>query len=358
MYDLKNQEAKDAIYDLSKPAFNKLKKAAQLTNFAGTSELSFDGTPVVFVGDCVFVVNSGVVHYLGAIYYGSSMYGCDNANEGAEAVVLPKGKRKKENKSAPFLIVNNGDNPTGDYAPVECHPTLSFQCVAQLLEIKGTEDEQTNEAAKLFVNGTLRIIDYTFDDRIRLTKEEKMLFKKNKKLKAPLGYTLVGGDEWHCSSTVLFCDVRTEKFYLCGQDEGSYYGVELVKGVKTIRQAFNALTPKDARVKGTQRQGEWFIVPVKTLPFSNTKGIPSHTIPVMKGDLVLPKDHPDSHDHTVDADRIVIIPEVSPRSGVYAQGKQYTGCVCHDDHEEVGFDGWVTFIHNLARKSVSVEGVD
>lgn len=51
---------------------------------------------------------------------------------------------------------------------------------------------------------------------------------------------------------------------LMGMDETHHFVAQLPKfGVNTVRAAHALLTPPEARVPGTKRQGEWFFVPVR-----------------------------------------------------------------------------------------------
>lgn len=94
-------------------------------------------------------------------------------------------------------------------------------------------------------------------------------------------------------------------------------------------------------------QGEWYIVPVKAedVPNKNTSFVFLKKIT----EIGLPIDDPDSNIHKVVAEEIRII-----GNQLYA----FSGFMSHDEHAEVTWYGWATFIKNRAVRSVSVEGVD
>jgi hypothetical protein len=53
------------------------------------------------------------------------------------------------------------------------------------------------------------------------------------------------------------------QFYLSSMDGGHYFATLLPAAVNTVKEAYKLLVPFEATVTGTQRQGEWFFVPVK-----------------------------------------------------------------------------------------------
>lgn len=373
MHNLANQEKLSEITHASDKKLAAFGKNANLARFIATGKSDMcNGLNPAFIDldDYFWEIRSPEIKNQGySLFFGganATLWECDDY--GSHGVLLKKGKRKKENKKDKFLFVSNSDAPSGRITAQPNHPSISFECVKRLIEETtpnySSQDQRANEVAQLFIDGSLRILDYTADSIVKMTAKQQ---KTKQPIEIPKGYSVAmiwpHGKCFHRSSSVLFCDTRTEKFYLCGMDEDSYFGVELKSNVKTIEQAFVSMMPNAARVKGTQRQGEWFVVPVKE------KDLPKRLATALKGwiksrremspdkdynaTLSLPKDEPDSaYHHVVCEEAFVGIDGV-----VYACGK---GNLIHEngDHDNVNFDGWVKFLHNVVQKSVSVEGAD
>lgn len=271
-------------------------------------------------------------------------------------VDAPIGEFKKTlircgDEDANYLVNELGDD--------HGYPTLSFAVLLRFYP--GTE---VSDIADWFVSGRLKLVDYMRDHTQKLSAIQKKAFAAadrngNKKLEpiGPLGYSRVGND-WHRSATCLIYDTKNKISIVVGQDEGSYFGCELPTNPKTIKDAFNDLTPEGARGTKHQRQGEWFVV------FVADKDVPKHVSITNDPDGIgirfvrdpnvdLPKETTDSNDHTICGYSEICI---TPQGQVYAKG----GTLEHDQHRSLNWksDQWVTFLKNTAKRSFSVEGVD
>jgi hypothetical protein len=232
-------------------------------------------------------------------------------------------------------------------------PLTSFRCL----------DEMFGEASlDSFLDGRLVVIDSTTaDSTIKMTgKERQQLsdFDNNKRKFPPTpperGYShfLSGtGRMWHRAGNILIREKKNGGKYFFGQDGDNYFGVELAsKKIKTVAEAFEDLIPQVVKELPknvhVQRQGEWFILPVKkgiknpiSYPHTNEDGL-----------ITLPKKDKLSNDHYIKAEIACVVDGV-----VYA----YRGNLMHNEHETIEFlNGWVTFVENTAVRSVSVDGVD
>lgn len=277
-------------------------------------------------------------------------------SEDAEAVVLPYVKKRTEkNKGLKNLLLVNGDaNEWGDESALVGEldeydmPVASFRCLARFYD---TDDAGL---VKRLAAGTLKVIDYTPGNSIPLTAAEKKTKDNSKegwkKLKPPeAGYSLISGASWHRSGSVLFCDEAKNMYILVGQDEGTYFGVELPGKVKTIADAYESLIPKAVKGQSYKRQGEWFMVPV------DPKAVPETKDCVLQFDncdyaVFLPLDTPESNRHTLISDD----GRVGPDGTVYVKSPRVT----HDEHAELSGTGWYTFHKNTAKRAFSEQGVD
>ena len=238
-----------------------------------------------------------------------------------------------------------------EYFGSDGHPTISFKCVDLLLK--------KEKSYKRFINGGLTLVDYTVDETIHLDEKELKLYEagKFKELSPPeIGFTLMH-KIWHRPSTCLVKDNKTQKHYIFGQDEGSYFGCELPRNASNIKDAFLALTPKEVLEKRYDRQGEWFIieVPESDIPnlqdrlfeFGNEK---TGVNDIDYGHL--PIQDEESNFHILSDVRHGMI---AKNGQIYVKG----GLLVHDQHETINFGNkWHTFYCNNAIRSVSVEGVD
>jgi hypothetical protein len=212
-----------------------------------------------------------------------------------------------------------------------------------------------------FNKGELSLRDFTPEHRIKMKSGEIAALADPKKRKALVppapGYSVVG-QAWHRSGSALVHDNKSDTSYLFGQDEGTYFGVELPSPCYTIANAYKILIPEEARGVGFIRQGEWFAVQVDAPP-----ELPDTTLLVSKVnnangveniDLYLPLDTPESNKHTLmDVEEI----RVGKDGQMYVRG----GYLDHDQHAAIQFqpeDQWYTFYKNTAVRSVSQEGVD
>jgi hypothetical protein len=225
-------------------------------------------------------------------------------------------------------------------------PVCSFQCLGQFY--KGGE----KAALKRLAEGELVLLDYTPEETIPLTKQELKHFNGNmRKLNPPdLGFSLVNYS-WHKSGFVLFHDTKEMQCILMGQDEGTYFGVQLPEIVSSVSEALEILVPPEVRGKRYARQGEWFIVEVKD------KDLPAIGDRVCNffdsmGDIVLPLDHEKSNRHRINCDEGF----VGKDGRIYAMSPSLE----HDEHKKVEFDclpgTYCTFYKNTAVRSFSQEG--
>ncbi len=308
----------------------------------GLYEVEWHGKPVLYDGGDKTIV------------YDNGLFMCENlpfpvVNRNGDGNYTPCGciaqsaKRIKDchlfilnNADYDSYAVSNSDNTTHvlEGALVEKMPSISFRCVARLF------NKSVIEAAHMFADGTIYIKDWTPD---------KLIPRVTGKLPPP-GYQVRGNKKeyWHRPASILFTCGTTH--YLIGQDEGSYFGVELPESANTVTQAFNVLMPKIVRKqKNVQRQGEWFIWPVEKPPvilgtisrFGNRQ---------LKLDL--PREHYDSNVHSLCADEIVVDYPIW-----YA--KNFS--IFHPEHNTLTpsyKNRWYAITCNTAVRSVSVEGVD
>lgn len=267
----------------------------------------------------------------------------------------------------------------GGEAIYDGHPTFSPTVLASLIAGKDMANAATKTKVSTILNANnLKVLDSTtaFEqtasaeikkDFTRAKKDEKfsmVKFNERWKKSAPqLGVTLVSGDgstadlRWHSSPTVLF--QHNSRYYILGQDEGSYFGCELEGSPQTIEEAFEDLKPVQVRGKsGVLRQGEWFAVPEPKSAkhdMSNYYNNPN-VVAILDYDqdtsFVMPKESEDSNDHVLIADCGVILKDGT----ILAQGFSMR----HNDHAELkGADNvWYTFYRNTAKGSYSTQGVD
>lgn len=152
-------------------------------------------------------------------------------------------------------------------------------------------------------------------------------------------------------------DNKTQKHYIFGQDEGSYFGCELPRKASNIKDAFLALTPKEVLGKKYDRQGEWFIIEVPESDIPNLKDRFFEFGNEKTGSYnanygYLPIENEESNFHILNNIDHGII---SKNGQIYVKG----GCIVHSQHETINFGNkWHTFYCNNAIRSVSVEGVD
>lgn len=252
------------------------------------------------------------------------------------AVLIDIPKRNKQNASFKQLLLLNGDNsadidgylePLVDHFSADLFPVTSFACLARFYK--------EGEALRRLCRGDLKVVDYTTSE-----------FRKSKNKKTPPapGFTWTHGG-WHRSGTVLFHDKERKVCILTGQDEGTYFGVELPKLVRTVQEAFQALVPKE--VKGSfQRQGEWFMVEV------NDKDVPklSECLVLSEASIALPIESDDSNRHSCLSDDI----RIAKDGRIYALNPDLS----HGEHTSIACSGWATFYKNTAIRSFSQEGVD
>jgi hypothetical protein len=219
---------------------------------------------------------------------------------------------------------------------------MSFGCLQRLLNTQTLRD-----AIDLIAKKQVKVVSCTKDDWKTLTVAQQKLAGENKLL-VPLGYSVLQ-DSLHRSATILLRDMRKNgKSYLLGQDQGTYFGIELPGHPKNVGAAFKMLTPKIARVKGVQRQGEWFAVPVSKVPLDSECLTFSDGI----GEIVLPVDDEESNFHSLSG-----VFKIGKDGAIYAKSWRLD----HDQHNTIATpksESWVVFVKNTAVRSVSMEGVD
>ena len=286
--------------------------------------------------------------------------------------------------SLPYaFILNDGtilENGEGGQARYTGHPTFSPTVLASLIAGKNCANVSSAKKVNAIVRTkNLKALDYTVAFSQPAPANIKKAYTKAKrdqdfslakfnntwKKKAPQrGVTLVSEDgtvsrlRWHSSPTVLF--QHGSRYYILGQDEGSYFGCELTGKPQTIAEAlFVDLQPKEVRGKnGVLRQGEWFAVPEpKSAGHSMSKFYNNpKVVAILDSDrdsgIVMPKESADSNDHRVMATWGVILNDGT----ILAQDFS----MYHDDHEDLnGKSGvWYKFYRNTAKASYSTQCVD
>jgi hypothetical protein len=271
-------------------------------------------------------------------------------------------KRFKENAKYRKLVLLNGDQNEDDDLSAgngpelnlqdDCPnmPTCSFACLVRFYSPRGNL-EKFNSVMKRLATGEIKVLDYTLDEHRHFSAEDKKIMrrKKDNEPRPPEPGFVKIGRGWHRSGTVLFYDQKNSMCLLLGQDENTYFGVQLPKKVATIKDAFKLLMPKEVWNRPFVRQGEWFLVPVneKKVP----KGLDCSV--VSDGhcrDMILPLETPDSNHHHLECDELRI-----GKDGIaYALNPSLE----HEQHASVKVTGWGTFYRNTAVRSFSEEGVD
>lgn len=328
-----------------------LKVVPPIKNYPVKSPCSFDGFPVYEEDGWLLNVRGQLV------FCSHDEYGNDDVIEEINPVFDSRICAFFTKTSKGKILLCNGDTEdenggfNGVFPRSDENTSVSFRCIATLLNL--------DISNKKFVNAltSLKVIECTADTtnyndkRLKKITNQKQFEKAVKTLVPPQpGFTLQGsGVEayWHRSGSCLF--TANGKYFLIGQDEGTYFGVELPARANSINEAYKLLTPKELLKRADwKRQGEWYVVPVKKEDISkenNTSFIFFDKIT----DIGLPIDDPDSNIHKVIADEILI-----KNNKIYA----LNGCLSHEEHAQVTWEGWATFIKNRAVRSVSVQGVD
>lgn len=276
-----------------------------------------------------------------------------------------------------YHILSDGDNeiypaPILKNSELAKHPTISYRCVAELMRNAESRELRyrvaIQDVMEAIAVGTIKVLDFTLDTYTPLTKKQHAQAKSfnaqgllladirsiRSHISAEPGFTLVrsynrSGNyiyKWHKSGHVLL--QHKDQTWLVGQDEGTYFGVELSEPAKTVKQALLSLMPKEARKKkGVLRQGEWFFVPIA--PPKTKEG----EILIESGSFVLPRENDDSNHHTLNLS--------------YGQCCISSNDICavnffvvHREHARINSKTgqWYRILKNTAKQSVSVEGVD
>lgn len=239
------------------------------------------------------------------------------------------------------------------------YPTLSFNCLSKFYK------NNILTALNNIINNRLKIIDYNPDIVKNLTDNQKKIlsdYQKSKlkdkvlQLKPPNpGFTLINDSEWHCPATVLLKESKQNGMHiLFGQDEETYFGVELKGKPKTVNEAFQDLIPIEIRnKKGVERQGEWFVVPVKEKDFPKINNFASFIDDQGGLALALHRDSENQSLHILSAS----YGGVTKEGKIFAKGN-ISLSHSNDDHEEIYIQGMYTFVKNTAKRSFSEKGVD
>lgn len=242
-------------------------------------------------------------------------------------------------------ILVNGDEegelrPHSDVSCITCNigetepPTISFNCLGQFY--KGN----TLATIKRIIKGEIVVLEFKADSFIK---------SHSRKIQPESGYTYIENRQgWHRSGTVLLHDKKNNLYILLGQDEGTYFGVELPEPAKTIKAAYDILTPDEVKGKAFHRQGEWFVIPVKD------SEVPELSESVLLFDtdsqVFLPIEDELSNKHII----CTVDGRVGKNGQVYADHPDLR----HEQHKAIVVKGWCTFYKNTAVRSHSQEGVD
>lgn len=362
-------KAKDrGLFDQDTKPLNheQYEEASGLEPFLATLE----PPPIRFKRDSVVVDNNRAWVLKDDMFFGFDFnYGIhltteselEGATERLPVGVLIKQKPKRGNQELKATILADADDDEGCNYPMVGYlpdhmPLVSFECLLQFYP-KGFEGNfgdlhhRLESVLQAIANNTIQLLDYTSDESVLLSRAEKntILKKGRGELKPKPGFSLVG-DRWHRSGTCLFYDKKHKLCLLFGQDEGTYFGVELPSKVSTIKEAFELLVPEESRVAGTQRQGEWFMVPVKEKDVPATKDCALQFDDEYGDNTFLPLETEDSNRHFIRTND----GRVSKDGVTYALHPKLT----HDEHSQISGEGWFKFVKNTAVRAFSQEGVD
>lgn len=361
--DLQTERGMDAYKDINEgDVIVELPASCHDFLTTGKFALKFGDCILFEASDTPFVMKDKIIYPLEDLWNGglnSSKIQIKSAIDSIEnsvpaAVLIGLKKEVKRCKYQQFVLVNGDTSDSGDgpstslVDEVNDCPTVSFACLNRFYK--------EGEAIKRLAAGKLVVVDFTSDERRNLTAKQletvKCMNRARDKTKFKInppeaGFTIVG-NEWHRSGTVLFQDKERKMCILMGQDEGTYFGVELPKMAKTVNEAFEVLMPKEVIGKPYQRQGEWFMVPVSEDVVPDLKDCAIYNDDGES--VILPLDHVDSNHHRINATDV----RVGKNGQVYAKNPS----VDHDDHSEISADGWQTFYRNTAVRAFSQEGVD
>lgn len=316
-----------------------------------TSPVEYAGQPIVYCnGNLSYIDNNGLIY----ITDYEELLDFEPNGELAGVII----SRKPLAGYKRFVVANGDESEDGiesDHLVIEVSdtfPTLSFNCLTRLFNPKLSRQEDVSpddieKCVLALAGGNLKLLDFYSDKSVDLTTAELKAYNNDKtKLTPPeRGFTLIGRC-WHMSAIVLIHNTAKEKYYLLGQDDGSYFGVELAAPAKTIEKAYTGLRPKGVPADA-KRQGEWFVVPKKE------DAVPAIEDCLATSDchMILPREGKESNKHEIKDSEI----RVGSDGKIYARG----GSIEHDEHPEINLGaGWVTFLKNTAVRSVSVKGVD
>lgn len=291
------------------------------------------------------------------------------SSQGKQSLVGVLVKSKKSGYK--FAILTNGEMQDGiiDNVPSSETNVATFSptCLTRLI----TNNRKSYVAKsnildtwKKLASGEIELLDST--QEIRKDVNPKMLVEyrassnirkveenaKRRKDYPGHGYTLINAAGysiiWHKPASCLFSYKKNS--YLIGQDEGTYFGCELVIECKTMKDAYACLMPPDIRkLKGVLRQGEWYFIPV------NKKKLPEQSLRLeIDGGVILSRETDQDNMHEVCSYDMFVADD----GKFYFYG--HDAKVIHNQHNSPKFhrSTWYTVMKNTALMSVSQEGMD
>lgn len=293
----------------------------------------------------------------------------------AGGVVLERGWKGSKYKAHILVNADQDENILVGAAPSDM-PQISFNCIARFFSKDDLHDATQYEVMEWLGNGSLEVMDFTPESKIPFTEKELKAYKQwQKKSDDPFddapfpgkppekGYTAIMDPNssskmvWHRTSNVVLRDQRTKSglSMLFGQDEGTYFGCELVDHPTTVKAALLSLMPEEIRkLDNVLRQGEWFLVPVveKKLPPRKDWVVEFKDPQVQDETVSLARETNDSAFHYIECDQ----------GFVTKDGKVFLCNVVlthsEGDHADLNADGWHRVIRNTALRSFSEDGVD
>lgn len=365
IYNLKTDK-ENIIRDISK-----LDKYGSILNFikTGESKIVYDNILIlvdIHYKTCFFIKNNIIYSRFIGEYNNtiSKTLKSKIFNETEIAgVILPQ--KITKNKNAFDILINADLDNSGQVNSLleifnrDNYPTLSFSCLCKFYK------DDLHVAVNNIANNKLKILDFNSDIVKNLTDSQKKILSDYQKsnikdkifpLKPPNpGFTLINGYKWHCPATVLLKENnQTGMFILFGQDENTYFGVELKGRPKTVNEAFQDLMPVEIRnKKGIKRQGEWFAVPVKEKDFPEIQDFVTFIDNYGGLAFALHRDFEKQSLHILSAD----YGGVTKNGQVFAKGNIILAH-SNDEHEALHVKGLYTFVKNTAKRSFSEQGVD
>lgn len=290
-----------------------------------------------------------------------------NPVENSPAIIIQCSKRAKGvTPGLKHIALINADSDNGSLIQFgeSGLPMVSFLCVMQMMQTEDFEDLTT-----AITHGNLILLDFYTEQQIKCAKSEIAQINRLRKRTSPrginydlkppkLGFNIIKVNNswaWHSTGAILLHNKELNKYYIFGQDEGTYFGCELPAKCSSVEEAYRMLVPEGLRNRTDwKRQGEWFAVPVAD------KDIPDFPDCVLMGDtnhrignthIYLPILTTDDNRHYLETYENI---RVAKNGNVYVENV----VLVHEEHESLDLKGWHTFVRNTAIRSVSQEGVD